>query len=146
PLELDPVRFPSALLGSEVVIPVSAPQRARKPLFALPGRQDQPVPILAYSPNSFLGSELDKMLSQSERPHYFRCIYENSFAEALKAMAVAGFGLTWLPMKSVEGELATGHLVRAGPESWDLKLEIRLFRAADRERPAADRLWKAATK
>jgi LysR family transcriptional regulator, hypochlorite-specific transcription factor HypT len=145
PLELDPGRFPSILLGNEIVIPVSAPRNARKPLFALPGRQEQPVPMLAYSPNSFLGSELDKMLGESERPHHFRCIYENSFAEALKAMAVAGFGLTWLPTKSIEGELATGRLLRAGPESWDLKLEIRLFRAVDRTRPAVDRLWEAAS-
>jgi len=144
PMMLDPTRFPSIVLGTETVIPVSAPRGGRRPLFSLPGRAEQPVPLLAYSPNSFLGSALDKMFRERKRPHYFRWTYENSFAEALKAMAVAGFGLTWLPTKSVEPELTAGRLVRAGPVSWDLALEVRLFRAADRGRPATELLWAAA--
>lgn len=146
PIGLDAKRFPSIVLGKEVVIPVSAPRGRRRPMFSLPGRADPPVPLLAYSPDSFLGSVLDTMFRERKRSQQFRWVYENSFAEALKAMAVAGFGLTWLPMNSVQPELASGRLVRAGPAGWDLIFDIRLFRAADRGRPATEQLWIAAAK
>ena len=146
PIMLDANRFPNIVLGKEVVIPVSAPRGKRRPMFSLPSRADQPVPLLAYSPESFLGSVLDAIFRERRRSLHFRVVYENSFAEALKAMAVAGFGLTWLPMNSVQPELASGRLVRAGPANWDLAFDIRLFRAADRGRPATEQLWVAAAK
>src|ERR1051326_7657695 len=56
PMMLDPTRFPSIVLGTETVIPVSAPRGGRRPLFSLPGRAEQPGPLLAYFPHSLLGS------------------------------------------------------------------------------------------
>ena len=41
-------------------------------------------------------------------------VYENPMAEALKAMALAGHGLAWLPESAVRQELADGRLIEVG--------------------------------
>jgi hypothetical protein len=38
-------------------------------------------------------------------------------------------------------DLACGRLVRAGPERFDVPIEIRLFRSPECRNPAADDLW-----
>ena len=75
PLILDPTRFPSILIGNETVIPVCVPRNDKKPLFPLPGRAEQPVPLLSYSPDSFLGSSLELMFRGRKDQHHFRCTY-----------------------------------------------------------------------
>ena len=55
-------------------------------------------------------------------------------AEGLKAMAIEGHGLTFLPLGSVQKELRAGRLVEAAPgESFRLTMEVRVYR----ERPGA---------
>jgi LysR family transcriptional regulator, hypochlorite-specific transcription factor HypT len=141
PMLLDPTRFPSVTLGSDIVLPVSAPRDRATPLYALPGQAESPLPFLAYSPDSFLGLALELLMRRRHEPCYLSCYYENSFSEALKAMAVDGQGLTWLPEQSVRHELSSGRLVRAGDPTWDLRVEIRLYRSLDKRRPQVERLW-----
>ena len=55
-------------------------------------------------------------------------------AEGLKAMAIEGHGLTFLPVGSVQKELRAGRLVEAAPEdSFRLTMEVRIYR----ERPGS---------
>jgi len=47
----------------------------------------------------------------------------------LKAMAIEGHGLTFLPLGSVQRELRAGRLVEAAPEdSFRLTMEVRIYR------------------
>lgn len=142
PAMLDPDKFESKLLGLESVLPVCIPDEAGVPLFALPGRAAAPLPMLAYSPDSYLGRAMEFMIQTHTEPCYFQRRYENAFAEAIKAMAVEGLGIAWLPRQSIEHELTSGKLVRAGLCSWDLRVEIRLYRAVDeRKNPILDQFW-----
>jgi DNA-binding transcriptional LysR family regulator len=61
----------------------------------------------------------------------------------LKAMALAGRGVAWLPKSLIQDELRSGELVPAGDPSWSLLTEIRLYRQAGRSRPAVERFWSA---
>jgi DNA-binding transcriptional LysR family regulator len=144
PITLDPVRFVRKVLGAETVLPVSVAEPGGAPQFALPGSPEAPLPLLTYAPDSLLGRVLDALIRTHPEAFHFRRSYENSFAEALKAMVLKGLGLAWLPQQSIEGELASGKLVRAGPPSWDLHLEICLYRAADRKRPFLEEFWRHA--
>ncbi|MBE7204297.1 MAG: LysR family transcriptional regulator, partial [Parafilimonas terrae] len=63
----------------------------------------------------------------------------------LMTMAREGYGVAWLPLTLAEAALGQGQLVRAGPDSLDVPVEIRLFRAPESRTIAADALWQRLT-
>jgi DNA-binding transcriptional LysR family regulator len=68
-------------------------------------------------------------------------IFTSHLGAALKAMAQDGRGIAWLPFSLVRDDLGNGSLVRAGDESWDTLLEIRLVCPHSLQRPTAERFW-----
>ena len=64
-------------------------------------------------------------------------VYETDMAEGLKAMALEGHGVAFLPYSAVRGELEAGRLVRAVPEgmkAFQMDMEVRAYR----EKPTGD--------
>ncbi len=139
PIMVDPTEFPSVVVARELFLPVARPTLA--PSF--PGAPEAPVRFLSYSSDCFLGRIVDHILD-SNPEHNFAVCYENSMAEALKAMALEGYGAAWLPHSSIRRELETGELAQLGAADWQLTLEIRLYRSRARLRPAAAALWDRA--
>ncbi len=142
PVELDQARFDHVNLGGEVVMPVSVPARGGGPAFTLPGSRVAPTSRLAYTPGSFFGRVVERIVARVDQSACFHNVYESDMAELLKVMALAGHGLAWLPESSIVRELAEGKLVRVGSEQWAMTLEIRLFRAIDNKKPVLDALWR----
>lgn len=142
PIELDPARYHCVSLGSEVVMPVSVPNRSGHAAFVLPGAKGNPTPRLGYTATSFFGRVVDRIVSRVDQSSYFDNTYETDMAELLKHMALAGHGLAWLPESCIMRELAEGRLLRAGSDQWALTLEIRLYRSIDNRKPLLDELWK----
>jgi len=68
-------------------------------------------------------------------------MFTSHLSAALKAMAQDGRGVALLPLSLVSDDLANGSLVRAGDESWDTFLEIRLLRPHSSQKPAAEKFW-----
>ena len=73
-------------------------------------------------------------------------IYETDMAEGLKAMALEGHGLAFLPVSSVRKELKARRLVPAAPSgSFELTMEVRIYRerpeVARHSKPIAESLW-----
>lgn len=137
---IDPERFIHRALGDEAAIPVSVPDTVGRPLHAL--RPDgPPTAYLSYGPCSFFGRGLAKLFA--DRPLALTTVYENAMSAGLKAMALAGRGVAWLPESLIRDELRAGQLVPAGDRSWILPTEIRLYRSAARARPAVERFWNA---
>jgi DNA-binding transcriptional LysR family regulator len=67
-------------------------------------------------------------------------------AEGLKAMALEGHGLAFLPSSSVRKELKARRLVAAaGGEALQLTMEVRIYRerpeVARHPKPAVQALW-----
>ncbi len=61
-------------------------------------------------------------------------------------MALAGEGVAWLPRSAIGAELAAGRLVScAHPTDYDLAVEIRAYRRAERERSIVEHVWRAVT-
>jgi LysR family transcriptional regulator, hypochlorite-specific transcription factor HypT len=44
----------------------------------------------------------------------------------------------------VAEDLERGDLVRAGDESWDVRVELRLYRSSSSQSAAAERFWERA--
>jgi DNA-binding transcriptional LysR family regulator len=145
PFLLDSVRFPYLVLGTEKVIPVSAPGPS---LHALDHaiRERQALPYLSYGDLSFFGVALSRLFAR--KPSFERNIYhENTISIGLKAMALSGWGVAWLPESLIVDELATGALVPAASDpSWDLTVEIRIYRHGKSSRPLLNAFWKQCQK
>lgn len=140
----DPERNPSKVIGHDAVLPVCLPTADGRPRWRL-DEAEAPIPFLGYTPDTFLGRVVELALRRgpaSGLPLDLR--YENAMAEALKTAALAGLGLAWLPLTAVADDLASGRLVPAGGEAWQVSFEIRLWRGGDLSRPLLRAVWDHA--
>ena len=127
PFQLDPGRYEMVTLGQEVLAPYSKPNAEGAPLFSLPGRAGLPLPYLGYAPGAYLGHVVDLMLKQSSTAIHLDRVYETDMAEGLKAMALEGHGVAFLPYSAVKKELRAKKLVSAS-EQLKMTMEIRIYR------------------
>ncbi len=132
PIQLDPARYEMLPLGSETLAPYVKPDERGEPRYVLPGTAAHPLPYLAYAPGAYMGRAVDHLLSQSATPVHLDRIYETDMSEGLKAMALEGHGVAFLPASAVRREVAARRLVRAG-EGYETALDIRIYR----ERPGS---------
>lgn len=138
PIMIDETRFMYRTLGRENIIPVSAPDTEGRPLHRIDGA-GKPVRYLAYGPGAFFGHALTSLFEN--HPLERIQVYENTMSEGLKAMALAGWGLAWIPESILGDDLVANRIVRAGDPSWDLSVDIRLYRFLANERPIVRRFW-----
>lgn len=139
---LDDKTYASVKVADEYLIPVSAPGPDKRPRFNLDADGDRPIPYLCFSNHAYLARLVESVLqAQPDLPVLDIC-FESALAAALKAMAVAGRGVAWLPYYNVKEEFEAGKLVAAGSGRWILPLEIRAYRANDTAaRDQVQRLW-----
>ena len=135
PYQLDPQRYEMVTLGQETIAPYVRPDAQGAPLFSLPGRAGSPLPYLGYAPGAYLGQMVDLILKQSQTAIHFDRVYETDMAEGLKAMALEGHGVAFLPSSAVQKELRSHRLVSAMPAAMS-PLEITMDIRAYREKPA----------
>lgn len=130
PIQLDAARYQMLPLGQEVLSPYVKPDEQGQPLFRLPGTQAHPLPYLGYAPGAYMGRAVEQVLKASATPVHLDRIYETDMSEGLKAMALEGHGIAFLPASAVRRELRSKRLVSAG-EGLETTLDIRIYR----ERP-----------
>jgi len=140
PLQLNPDRYEMLSLGHETLAAFARPGPDGKPLFGLPAPPGGRLPFLSYGSGAYLGRLVELMVKQAASPLNLEPVYETDMAEALKAMAIEGHGLAFLPVSSVKKDLKARRLVAAAPPGLcELKMEVRIYR----ERPAVARHAKA---
>jgi len=71
----------------------------------------------------------------------FKSVYDSSTGITLKAMAIEGFGMAWLPRSLVANELENGQLVRAAERVDDILVDIRIFRSLNYHEPRVIKFW-----
>jgi len=148
PLQLDPDRYEMVTLGQEVLAPYAKTGADGQPLFCLPGRPGEPLPYLGYAPGAYLGRVTELILKQAGTAIHLDRVYETDMAEGLKAMALEGHGVAFLPYSAVKKELRSRKLLSAAPpDAQDLQMvmEVRAYREKpSRKEPAkglAQSLW-----
>jgi DNA-binding transcriptional LysR family regulator len=147
PLQINPERYEMLSLGSDTLAPYARADAQGGALHALPAPAGERVPFLAYAPGAYLGQLVALIAKRAAEPLNLEPIYETDMAEGLKAMALEGHGLAFLPGSSVAKEVRARRLVRAAPAGrYELAIEIRIYRerpeVARRVRPAAQALWE----
>ena len=146
PLQINPSRYEMLSLGSETLGPYARADEAGQPMFRLPGNAAAPVPLLSYAAGAYLGRLVDVLVKQAQQPLHLDPIYETDMAEGLKAMALEGHGLAFLPHSLVRKELKARRLVAASTmREFTLTMEMRIYRerpeGARQGKPAVQALW-----
>jgi DNA-binding transcriptional LysR family regulator len=135
PYQLDTERYEMVSLGEELVAPYVKPDAHGNPMYELPGKPTRPLPYLGYAQGAYLGQMVELILKRCSAPIHFDRVYETDMAEGLKAMALEGHGIAFLPTSAVQKELRAQKLVSAAPP--DLKdMHITMDVRAYRERPS----------
>jgi DNA-binding transcriptional LysR family regulator len=109
----------------------------------LPGRVGHPLPYLGYAPGAYLGQMVELILKQSSTAIHFDRVYETDMAEGLKAMALEGHGIAFLPHSAVKKELRAKRLVSALPpntKGLEITMDVRVYR----EKPVQKELPRGA--
>lgn len=139
PSLLSPSDFLSITLKSDQLILVSATDNNGKPIYELTTKS--PTNYLAYSSNCLMGKMTAKLIANEAAEYSMDCVYENAVAESIKAMAVKGMGVGWLPKICIQPELDRGDLINIGTEAITMNLEIILSRPAQRISNQGESLW-----
>jgi len=146
PLQLAAERYEMLTLGTETLAPFSKPDGEGAPLFRLPNGPGERVPYLGYGSGAYMGRLVDQILKDHPAPLQLDAIYETDMAEGLKAMALEGHGLAFLPASAVRKDVRARRLVPAAPHgSYELTMEVRIYRerpeVARAVKPAAQAVW-----
>ncbi|KQP14078.1 LysR family transcriptional regulator [Pseudorhodoferax sp. Leaf267] len=152
PFQLAASRYDMVSLGREVMSPYVKADADGAPLYQLPGRPGQLLPYLGYAPGAYMGQMVDMLLKQSPTPIHLDRVYETDMSEGLKAMALEGHGIAFLPYSAVKKELRSRRLVSAAPagmQGVEMTLDVRAYR----EKPSghaspkrsAEALWAYLT-
>jgi DNA-binding transcriptional LysR family regulator len=146
PLQLSADRYEMQSLGSETLAPYAKAGSDGRPLFSLPGRPGEPVPFLGYASGAYMARLVELIVKRAGEPLHLEPVYETDMAEGLKAMALEGHGLAFLPHSSVRRELRSRRLVAAAPAGpLELTMEVRIYRerpeTARHAKPAVQALW-----
>ncbi len=131
PVALDPGRYEMLPLSQELLAPYVKVTAGDAPLLAGPDWRNQPLPYLAYAPDTYLGGVVSWLLTEPHPAIELNPIYEADMAEGLKAMVLAGHGMAFLPFSAVQNELRAKTLVRACAG-----LETQLSVCIYRQRPS----------
>lgn len=137
---LDPSNFLSCRLTSDQLILVSATDSKGKPLFTV-DKKHAPN-YLGYSSHCLMGKLTERIINTSCTEYPLNRIYENAVAEAVKAMALQGLGIGWLPTICIKQELERGDLVNVGTKEMTMDMDIMLYRSTKELSKEAENLWR----
>lgn len=132
-------RFPSVRVGEDVLVPMCAPNAHGEATWFLDSCQGPQIPYLSYGEASGLGRII--AACQDHKLAHPVARFTSQLAATLATMARDGHGVAWLPQTLTSDDQRRGQLVRAGPERFDIPVEIRLFRSLETRNRAADELW-----
>lgn len=134
-------KFASLTLSKERLIPVVSPNEDGGPSLWLPDHSGDPIPCLhTLSPHS------PWPIRHHMENHYqdlvFKSVYDSTVATTLKAMAIEGFGLAWMPNALVKDDLKCGRLVRAAEPKDDILVDIKIYHYLKNSEARVEKFWQ----
>ncbi len=142
PVDVDMASYEYLEVDEEVLIPVCAPDAHGLPRFALPGSRRHPLPHIAYHPRGLLHAVLEARFARMPQQVHLVTLNENVQTANIKELVIQGYGLGWLPRRTIARALDSSELVRAGDTRWDVSLDLRLYRSRQHRHPGLDELWQ----
>ena len=141
PGPLDESGCPMLIVGSDRLMPVSAPDASGRPIHRLDA---QPVQLLDYSAESGVGRILRELRGAALDRMQVKSVMTAHLSSVLRTMALDGRGLAFLPECLIGEDLGSARLVPAAGDEWCIELEVRLYRDRAGLGQAAHAFWDAA--
>ncbi len=133
--------YVSIVLAQEKLIPICLSNTQNSTPFLQKGTIENPLPLLAYSPDCFLGQVMETAMDRLNKKHALKIVYENSTATSLKVMVEHGYGIAWIPERLIAKEIANKELLIITDFDWIPPLEVRLYRAKRTKRKVVEDFW-----
>jgi DNA-binding transcriptional LysR family regulator len=128
-------------IADEPMIPVCAPQRRGTSGYALPASEGEPLVYLPYGRSSYIGRAVDDEVARRVAPVRVQNLFEDPLIFILKELALQGMGVAWLPLSTIQRNLADGSLTHIGGGDWDIAMTVELLRRKKPLPPAAEAVW-----
>ena len=138
-------------IGEETLAPYAAPRWAcQMEARAAQGQAAQgqvaegrgeAIPLLAYTKTSTFARVVDAIQEDAHHPLLGQVVLEGESTSVLRALAIAGHGVAWLPV-GVANEAPPGALRRLEVAGWTLGLKIVAYRDKSAAFPALAELWE----
>ncbi|MEQ5821556.1 LysR family transcriptional regulator [Halomonas sp. SCS19] len=142
PLELANEDTDYCVIGRERFMPVCLPDASGQPRFALEGGKGRALPLIAYHPRGMIDAAIRSHLDRLGDAPTLTVLNESVQSGNIRELVALGYGLGWLPERSLGEALASGALVAAGPPRWTVSFDIRLYRHLSTRRAAVDAAWQ----
>ena len=131
PIALDPAHYDMLVLGHERMTAYAKPLGGKDAGWSWRNKGQAKIPFLAYASGAYLGLVVESVLKRSNDLAHLERVYETEMSEGLRAMAMEGQGIAFLPSSGVQGEVARRSLA-AVADAPVIDLEVRIYR----QRPA----------
>ncbi|ALM52613.1 LysR family transcriptional regulator [Halomonas huangheensis] len=142
PLELANDETEYVVLGRERFMPVCLPNDKGNPRFALDNGKSGPLPLIAYHPRGMIDAAIRAHLDRLGDCPTLTVLNESIQSGNIRELVMLGYGLGWLPERSLGNALTNGELVPAGHQRWNVEFEIRLYRHLSTGRASVDDAWQ----
>lgn len=141
PIQLDPDHYERVVVRTEALRPYASRCLLAKDAFTWPGTTERPVPLLMYSPTVYFARLVDLAIKAAPVPLAARRVAECDMSDVLRGLALASFGVAWLPECSVDPRQHES-LVPVDDGSWSPRVSTVAFRNRANRHPALDQLWE----
>jgi len=128
-------------IADEPMIPVCAPQRRGSSGYELPVAPGTALVYLPYGRSSYIGRAVDDEVARRVAAVQVQNLFEDPLIFILKELALQGMGVAWLPLSTIERNLADGSLAHIGGGDWDIAMTVELLRRKKPLPPAAEAVW-----
>jgi DNA-binding transcriptional LysR family regulator len=131
-------------LGTDYLVPVSIPAgRGSEPYYAITRASERPLPYLAYTEESHLGSLLQSHAAFAHIADRLVAHARSAHAETLRAGALTGLGVAWLPYSLIRSNLEDGELTLASnDDAHYVPLSIDVYRQREASRDEVMKCWE----
>ena len=141
PLHLSADQYERTVIGREPFRPYAAPGLLETRGLTWPGSARRPVPLLSYAQGAYLGRMVDQLLEAAPVRLHGVKVAESDMADVLRALALGGQGVAWLPDCSA-AQAPPGALEAIEGPAWSLTMSLVAYRDRSLRRVAVDRLWE----
>jgi DNA-binding transcriptional LysR family regulator len=141
-VRLDMQNYRHIELASDRLIPVSGRDSGGRSLYDISSATDEVVPHLSFEEKSGMGRILASSLAIRTEALRLQPVFSSHLAMALKALAIEGKGVAWIPESLAADEMAAGgRLASAGSDDWAVGVKIVLIRPRGRMADMAEMFW-----
>lgn len=138
-LRINPAQFDWLTISHETLVPISAPDENRQPIFT--GMKEQSDPFLAFLPTTALKTIVTRHLATLDRKPNLHVIHETDSFSSIVELVAAGLGMAWLPLRLCQQALDSGRIIQIDKPEWLMPVDIALYRKRFLSHPIVDKIW-----